>query len=75
MFYPENEINPYTDIYSAIRIWTNNDNCDLKLNDSFNSKKLQERKEELLKKSSLFVPFFDKSKNDLINTRGFWRIP
>lgn len=75
MFYPENEINPYADIYSAIRIWTNNDNYDLKLNDSFNSKKLQERKEELLKKNSLFAPFFDKSKNDLINTRGFWRIP
>ena len=75
MFHNEMALNPYKDIYNCIRSWANNDNMDLFLEDAFNTKKLKERKEEFLKQHYVFQSFFGKSKNDLINTRGIWKIP
>lgn len=74
VYYYENALNPYKDIYNCIRSWTNNDNLDLTLDDAFNTKKLIERKETFLKEHYIFQKFFGKSKNDLIHTRGIWNI-
>lgn len=75
LYHPYDVTNPYEDVYNAIRLWINTDDYDMTLAQSFGTKKLKERKAELISKNSAFNPFFDKSKNDLIQTRGIWRIP
>lgn len=67
--------NPYEDVYNAIRLWINSEDYDMTLAQSFGTKKLKERMAELIEKNSAFEPFFNKTKNDLIQTRGIWRIP
>lgn len=75
LYHAVDAINPYEDVYNALRLWINSEDYDLKLDQSFGSKKLQARKEELIKLNPSFEIFFSKTKNDLINTRGIWRIP
>ena len=74
LFEVEGTFNPYKDIYNCIRLWANSDNYDLKVKDSFNSKKLLAQLEEFLKIHPVMAPLFEKTKNDLIHTRGIWRI-
>lgn len=72
---PVGENNPYYDFYKCLKAWTNHKNYDLVLDESFSrTKKTQERKDEFLKLHPIFKPFFEKSKNDLIKTRGIWRL-
>lgn len=67
--------NPYYDFYRYLRAWTNNKNYDITLRESFSrSKKAQERTENFLELHPIFNEFFNKSKNDLITTRGIWRV-
>ena len=75
LYYSLSETNPYEDVYTAIRLWANSDDYDMTLAQSFGTKKLKERMEELIEKNPAFAVFFDKTKNDLITTRGIWRIP
>lgn len=75
IYHPYDTTNPYEDVYNAIRLWINSEDYDMTLAQSFGTKKLKERMAELIEKNPAFNPFFNKTKNDLINTRGFWRIP
>lgn len=74
MFEKEDAINPYKDIYNCVRLWTNNEDQDMKLKESFNSKKLKTKMEEFIKEHPVMEQFFEKSKNNLITTRGIWRV-
>ena len=67
--------NPYEDVYNAIRLWANSGDYNMTMAQSFGTKQLKERMAELIKHNPSFEPFFNKSKNDLIQTRGIWRIP
>ena len=75
IYYPVDYTNPFEDVYTAIRLWVNSKDYDMTMAQSFGTKKLQERMQELINKNASFAPFFDKTKNDLIQTRGIWRIP
>lgn len=75
MYMHEDAVNPYKDFFTNLRLWTNNPDLDMKLGDYFTSKKLKEKLETFLKENHEFEVFFNKSKNELINTRGIWRIP
>ena len=75
IYYPVDCTNPFEDVYNAIRLWVNSKDYDMTMAQSFGTKKLQERMQELINKNASFAPFFDKTKNDLIQTRGIWRIP
>ena len=75
LFVVEDSINPYKDIFHALRQWTNHDNYDIKLSDYFTTKKLQPVLEDFIKNNPAMEIFFDKSKNDLIYTRGIWKLP
>lgn len=74
VYHPIDTTNPYEDVYNAIRAWANNDDLTVKLEESFNTKKLVEKKEQLIKQYPAFEGFLNKSKQDLIQTRGIWRI-
>ena len=75
LFVPEDSANPYKEIFQALRQWTNHENHDLKLQDLLSTKKLKPKLEEFLKENPAMEIFFGISKNDLINTRGVWRLP
>ena len=48
---------------------------DIKLSDYFTTKKLQPVLEDFIKNNPVMEVFFNKSKNDLIYTRGIWKLP
>ena len=75
MFVIEDGINPYKEIFNALRLWTNSEDNDIKIGDYLNTKKLKPKLEEFIANNPVMAIFFDKSKNDLINTRGVWRLP
>ena len=75
MYITDEAINPYKDFFNALRLWTNSDDSSLKLSDYFSTKKTKPKLEEFIAVNPAMAIFFDKSKNDLITTRGIWRIP
>lgn len=75
LFIPDDGVNPYKEFFEALRLWTNNDNHDIPLKNYFTTKKLQPKLEEFLTSNPVMEIFFNKTKNDLINTRGVWQIP
>ena len=75
MFIKEDIVNPYKDIFFALKQWTNHSDHDLKIGDYFTTKKMKPKLEEFLKANPIMSVFFNTSKNDLINTRGIWRLP
>lgn len=75
MYIAEGAINPYKEIFTNLRLWTNSSNLEAKLSDYFVSKKSKENLNDFLKENLEFEIFFNKTKNDLINTRGVWRLP
>lgn len=74
-FIKEDSVNPYKEIFYALKQWTNNENYDVKLENYFTSKKMKTILDEFLKNNPTMDMFFNKSKNDLIKTRGVWRLP
>lgn len=74
-FIVEDSVNPYKDIFNALRFWTNSEDYDIKISSYLNTKKLKPKLEEFLKENPTMEVFFETSKNDLINTRGVWRLP
>ena len=75
IYYPKfEEDNPYIEIYKAIKSWANNEDWDMELQDSFRTKIMKEKLEQLLDKHPIMKPFFSYSKNKLKETRGIWRI-
>lgn len=75
MYIPSDGVNPYKEIFNALRLWTNNNDANVKISDYLNTKKLKPKLEEFIANNPTMATFFDKSKNDLINTRGVWRLP
>lgn len=75
MYIPSDGVNPYKEIFNALRLWTNNEDTSIKISDYLNTKKLKPKLEEFITNNPTMATFFDKSKNDLINTRGVWRLP
>ena len=75
MYIPNDGVNPYKEIFNALRLWTNNEDTNIKISDYLNTKKLKPKLEEFIANNPTMATFFDKSKNDLINTRGVWRLP
>lgn len=75
LFPAEDAVNPYIEIFQALRQWTNNSNQDASIQKYCVSKKAKEKLDTFLKENPAMEIFFNKTKNDLINTRGIWRIP
>lgn len=71
----EKETNPYLFFYKLIRSWVNNKDANMTLAEAIKSSQVKNKIDELLNKHSIFNIFLEKSKNDLINTRGVWRAP
>ena len=75
MFVVEDAVNPYKEIFQALRQWTNHEDYDKTIADFLNTKKLTPILETFISNNPTMEIFFNKSKNDLINTRGVWRLP
>ena len=75
MFITEDAVNPYKEIFQALRQWTNHEDYDKTIADFLNTKKLTPILETFISNNPTMEIFFNKSKNDLINTRGVWRLP
>ena len=75
LFVTEDSVNPYKDLFYALRQWTNNSDCDLTISSFLSTKKLKPILENFLKDNPVMEIFFNTTKNDLINTRGVWRLP
>lgn len=75
MFIVEDSLNPYKEIFNALRLWTNQENLDSTLGSYFTTKKLKPKLDDFLTVNPTMKIFFEKTKNDLINTRGVWRLP
>ena len=71
---PTKELNPYIEIYKAIRSWSNSDNKDLTFEQAFRTKKQKEILQTLIEKNPIFKGFLPYSKNMLIKTKGMWRV-
>lgn len=68
-------ISPYRATYIAIKQWTNNAAPEVPLELYFKSKKVAAEKDDLISQYPQFASFFGQTKENLINTRGVWRIP
>lgn len=71
---PTKELNPYIEIYKAIRSWSNSNNKDLTFEQAFRTKKQKEILQTLIEKNPIFKGFLPYSKNMLIKTKGMWRV-
>ncbi len=75
MFIVEDSVNPYKEIFQALRQWTNHEDYDKTIEGFLNTKKLKPMLDAFINANPVMEIFFNKSKNDLINTRGVWRLP
>lgn len=75
MFIVEDSVNPYKEIFQALRQWTNHEDYDKTIEGFLNTKKLKPMLDAFINANPAMEIFFNKSKNDLINTRGVWRLP
>ena len=75
MFIVEDSVNPYKEIFQALRQWTNHEDYDKTIEGFLNTKKLKPILDAFINANPVMEIFFNKSKNDLINTRGVWRLP
>ena len=75
MFIVEDSVNPYKEIFQALRQWTNHEDYDKTIEGFLNTKKLKPMLDAFINANPAMDLFFNKSKNDLINTRGVWRLP
>ena len=75
MFVVEDSVNPYKEIFQALRQWTNHEDYDKTIEGFLNTKKLKPMLDAFINANPVMEIFFNKSKNDLINTRGVWRLP
>ena len=75
MFVAEDSVNPYKELFQALQQWTNHNDYDKTISSFLSTKKLKPKLEEFIANNPAMEIFFNKSKNDLINTRGVWRLP
>ena len=62
-------------LFQALQQWTNHNDYDKTISSFLSTKKLKPKLEEFIANNPAMEIFFNKSKNDLISTRGVWRLP